>query len=104
MARPYSNDLRRKILGRITALSYLPMASRPTKMLLNPECENNEDVEQILRDLCKKIFVEQLDAWCRDPATWPNDRSFDVFCRWFDYHYHSILIDLCDEPLIDESD
>jgi hypothetical protein len=22
--------------------------------------------------------------------------------RWFDYHYHSVLIDLCDEPLSNE--
>jgi len=28
----------------------------------------------------------------------------DVFCRWFDYRHHSMLIDLCDEPLIAESD
>ena len=33
-----------------------------------------------------------------------NDRSFDVFSRWFDYHHHSVLIDLCDEPLIEKSD
>ena len=48
--------------------------------------------------------AEQLDGWPRDPATWPNDRSFDVFGRWFDYHHHSALIDLCDELLITESD
>ena len=33
-----------------------------------------------------------------------RDRSFDVFCRWFDFQHHSVLVDLCDEPLIDESD
>jgi hypothetical protein len=25
-----------------------------------------------------------------------DNRSFDVFGRWFDYRHHSILIDLCD--------
>jgi len=30
--------------------------------------------------------------------------SFDVFCRWFDYQHHSMLIDLCDEPLIRDVD
>jgi len=36
-------------------------------------------------------------------STWPADRSFDVFCRWFDFQHHSMLVDLCDERLIDES-
>jgi hypothetical protein len=30
--------------------------------------------------------------------------TFDVFCRWFDYQHHSMLIDLCDEPLIRDVD
>jgi hypothetical protein len=36
--------------------------------------------------------------------TWPRDLGFDVFCRWFDLQHHSMLVDLCDEPLIDELD
>jgi hypothetical protein len=46
----------------------------------------------------------QLAGWFTDERTWPADRSFDVFSRRFDYQHHSVLIDLCDEPLIDESD
>ena len=49
-------------------------------------------------------FVEQLAGWFTDESTWPRDRSFDVFCRWFDFQHHSVLVDLCDELLIDESD
>jgi hypothetical protein len=54
-----------------------------------------------LQELCEEIFSEQLAGWFR---TWPADPSFNVFGRWFDYQHHSVLIDLCDEPLIDESD
>ena len=25
---------------------------------------------------------------------------YDVFWQWFEYQHHSMLIDLCDEPLI----
>jgi hypothetical protein len=64
----------------------------------------NEEVDEVLRDPCEEIFAEQLDRWYRDPATWPSDRRFDVFYRWFDYHQHSALIDFCDEPFIAESD
>jgi hypothetical protein len=57
-----------------------------------------------LRDLFEEIFVEQLAGWFTDPATWPQHRSFDVFCHWFEVQHHSMLIDLCEEPLIRESD
>ena len=40
------------------------------------------------------------DGWYRDTATWPKDRGFEVFPLWFDYQHHSMLIDLCHEPLI----
>jgi hypothetical protein len=48
--------------------------------------------------------VEQLAGWFRAEETWPRDLGFDVFCRWFDFQHHSMLVDLCDELLIDELD
>jgi hypothetical protein len=33
-----------------------------------------------------------------------RDLGFEVFCRWFDFQHHSMLVDLPDEPLIDELD
>jgi hypothetical protein len=71
---------------------------------LIPECDTNENVGHVLRELCKEVFIEQLVGWFTDTTAWPQDRSFDVFCRWFDYQHHSMLVDLCDEPLIRESD
>ena len=63
-----------------------------------------EDVREVLQELCEEVFVEQLASWFTDESTWPADRSFDVFCSWFDFQHHSMLVDLCDELLIDESD
>jgi hypothetical protein len=54
--------------------------------------------------LCEEIFQEQLAGWYRDESVWPQDRSFDEFRRWFDYQHHSMMIDLCDEPLIHDVD
>jgi len=48
--------------------------------------------------------VEQLAGWFRAEETWPRDIGFDVFWRWFDFKHHSMLVDLCDELLIDEFD
>jgi len=43
-------------------------------------------------------------VWFRDEESWRQDLGFDVFCRWFDFQHHSMLVDLSDEPLIDELD
>ena len=82
-------------------LTLREVVADPTIYLI-PECDSEEDVHEFLRELCEEIFVEQLAGWLTDEETWPQDRSFDVFCRWFDWQHHSMLIDLCDEPLMDE--
>ena len=79
------------------------LAREPTIYLI-PECDTGDDIHEILQELCEEIFSEQLAGRFTVERTWPADPSFDVFCRWFDYQHHSVLIDLCDEPLIDESD
>jgi hypothetical protein len=84
-------------------LSLRELAEEPTIYLI-PECDTEEDVRGVLQELCDQIFVEQLASWFTDESTWPRDRGFDVFCRWFDFQHHSMLVDLCDDLLIDESD
>ena len=74
----------------------------PTIYLI-PECDTEGDVRRVLRKLCREIFVEQLAAWWTDEKSWPQDRGFAVFCRWFEWQHHSMLIDLCDESLSDEA-
>jgi hypothetical protein len=78
--------------------------SREPAIYLIPECDTEADVHDVLRELCEETFVEQLAGWFRDEATWPQDLGFDVFCRWFEFRHHSMLVDLADEPLIDELD
>jgi hypothetical protein len=80
-------------------LTLLDMVREPTIYLI-PECDTNEDVEEVLNDLWEEIFEEQLAGWYTDTSTWPKNRTFDVFCHWFDWQHHSMLVDLCDEPLI----
>jgi len=84
-------------------LTLLELIRAPTIYLI-PECDTDEDVVEVLRDLCEQIFKEQLAGWYRDESVWPQDRSFDEFRRCIDYHHHSMVIDLCDEPLIHDLD
>ena len=78
--------------------------SREPTIYLIPACDTEADIQEVLSELCEEIFVEQLAGWYRDEETWPRDRSFEVFCGWFEFRHHSMLVDLSDEPLIDELD
>jgi hypothetical protein len=53
-----------------------------------------------LREYCSEIFEEQLDGWYRVPSAWPVNRTFGTFIRWFECSFHSVLVDLCDDPLM----
>ena len=67
---------------------------------LLPEYDTEEEARGYLREHCSEIFEEQLDGWYRVPSAWPVDRTFDTFTRWFEYSFHSVLVDLCDDPLM----
>lgn len=77
---------------------------REPTIYLIPECDTEAQVDEALRELCEEIFIEQLAGWFNETTTWPRERGFDVFCSWFNFQHHSMLVDLCDEPLILESD
>ena len=38
----------------------------------------------------------------RVPAFWPSRRDLNTFDRWFEWSFHSVVVDLCDDPLLQE--
>jgi len=72
--------------------------SEPTIYLL-PECEDDQDMIAHVRNYSDTIFEDQLDGWYKEQSTWPADRHFKTFCLWFEYRAHTLLLDLCEEPL-----
>lgn len=75
----------------------------PTIYLL-PDYDTDEQAERHLRKHCREIFEEHLDGWYRVPSAWPPDRGIRVFKLWFEYHFHSVLLDLCEGPVIKEDE
>ncbi|HEY6969126.1 MAG TPA: VacJ [Candidatus Angelobacter sp.] len=69
---------------------------------LVPECDTADDMADMLLDFYLEIFDDQLAGWFVNEESWPQDRSFDLFRRWFDVQHYSMLIDLSDGPLIRE--
>ena len=74
-------------------LKLADLGVEPTIYLI-PECEVPEDVVECLRDVFDEIFQHELDGWYRVREAWPTDRSYETFCCWFDYRFHSVLLDL----------
>jgi len=87
---PTSHELRLEDLRR-----------EPTVYLL-PECENEEETCEYVEEVCSQIFAEQLGSWYRVPSSWPNRRDLDAFDRWFEWTFHSMVVDLSNHPLLQE--
>jgi hypothetical protein len=64
---------------------------------LVPEVEYRPDAW--LRQHFRILFEYELASWCTDAACWPEDRSFEAFQRYFTVQFHSMVVDLGDEPI-----
>ena len=49
-----------------------------------------------------RLFESDLAAWYRDPSLWPEDRTWEMFCDWFEVEWHSMIFDTADEALYDD--
>ena len=82
-------------------LSLEDLRREPTVYLL-PQCESEEEARQCLQEVCRQIFEEQLDGWYRVPSSWPTRRDLNAFGHWFEWSFHSVVVDLADDPLLRE--
>lgn len=66
--------------------------------------EFGDDVEmmEVLAEAWEVLFGEELAGWCVDESTWPTNRTFKMFREWFVIEQHSLILDLCDVPLLVE--
>jgi hypothetical protein len=48
------------------------------------------------------IFEMELEGWCLDDEKWPSIRTLGVFLEWFTVEFHSMVIDLSGDPLVDD--
>ena len=74
-----------------------------TTAYLVPEYDDDSQRDRILKKVFKDIFEEQLDGWWTDEKDWPVKRDMRTFKQWFDVEFHSVVIDLVDDVLIDEN-
>ncbi len=61
-----------------------------------------EDLEDWLEQHYETLFAELLEQWYVDDALWPQDITLELFKTWCDVGIHSMVIDLVDEPLVED--
>ena len=64
--------------------------------------EEHADSDDSLEPHWDWIFVENLHSWCRDPRSWPQDRTYAMFKEWFDVRIVDTVFDLADGPVTHE--
>jgi len=71
---------------------------------LFPLWDTYDQLEDLLVDVYDIIFERELFSWHRDEREFPENRTFAMFCEWFDVKHHSVVIDLLDEEIVSEDD
>lgn len=69
---------------------------------LVPDPEDDVDGMDFIKDNYAWIFEETLNGWWTDEKDCPVKRNLKTFLDWFNYEYHSVVVDPVDAPIIKE--
>ena len=72
---------------------------RDSNVYLVPPYDMDDEREDILKVCFAVIFENELEGWVIDEAMWPKNRDYKTFMRWFEIEFHSVIVDLWDQPL-----
>jgi hypothetical protein len=64
-----------------------------------PEFDHEDEAFEFLSPRVEEIFEEHLDGWYRVPADWPTMRDVPTFGSWFEFSFHSVVVDFGEEPI-----
>jgi len=81
----------------------LPSADGEQTVYLVPDMLGMDE-DAVLRMVWAEVFERQLLEWNVDESTWPDGRDLAMFKAWFHWELHSVVEDLCAEPLEDDDD
>jgi hypothetical protein len=80
-----------------------PMASlEENNIYLIGEMDSNEHIKKWIKKNYDQLFVNELNGWYTDESGWPANRTYTMFCEWFDVEIHSMVLDLEEYPVTKE--
>jgi hypothetical protein len=69
---------------------------------LVPEFDEPEETLEWIHGNVDTVFEIMLNDWVTEQESWPTDRSWSAFEKWFEFEYVDLAWDLVDEPLSSE--
>ena len=66
---------------------------------LLPE-DDHDDWQEYVKKECVTIFGMELKSWNSDPHSWPLNREWKAFNKWFDFEVQTMIFDLDDDEPI----
>ncbi|MBX9768031.1 MAG: hypothetical protein K2X47_12230 [Bdellovibrionales bacterium] len=97
--KPYvdwANTLPEAVSGDNLLITLEELNESPTAFLI-PAFEEPSSVQKYLQEMKPRIFEQQLNAWCTEPAWWPKHRSARAFNQWFEVEVSEMTFDLADD-------
>ena len=68
-------------------------------VILLPEFEAEEDIQEWIEENALWLFELQLESWTDDESLWPAERDLRTFREWFRVEIHSVVVDAGDEDI-----
>jgi hypothetical protein len=69
------------------------LRKEPTIHLL-PESEDPSSQREMLEEFWPDLSGAMLEGWVTDEASWPKNRTLEMFREWFEVQMSSIVEDL----------
>lgn len=76
----------------------------PRTVYLVPAIESGTAITDLLDEFWPDIFEEELAGWNEDEASWPAQRTRELFDRWFDAELTDTVVDLIPEEPLTQAD
>ena len=91
--RPYLEWAQQDDAEGLAETVFETLHAEPTVYLL-PEYEDPPFQHEVLRKFWPRLFEAMLEGRVTEEAYWPKDRTFEMFCEWFEVQMSSIVQDL----------
>jgi hypothetical protein len=62
-------------------------------VILIPEYETDEEARKYIDKIAVDLFEWELFAQCTHDSDWPQNRTKEMFWKWFDVELHSEVVD-----------
>ena len=75
---------------------------RTVYLIRDRDADTPADLEEWIKLNYGILFESELDGWYSDEDLWPNNRSINLFRKWFDVECHTVIVDTVDSPIEDD--